>query len=102
MNISLRRVCPVCGNKISLVSVVLPGIKGGDEKVYCRHCGSYISESMRRYNWIGMLGILVGIVVGKISSCLGITCGIWCVVSSSLLFVIVFVLAVYYLIPLKR
>lgn len=98
----IRRRCPVCGKKLGLGSILLPGIKGGNERVFCQACGNHVSPPMRRYNWIGFLGLPFGILVGKIPDYLGVVCGAWCDVSITALVIFSFILAVYYLIPLNN
>lgn len=92
----------MCGHKLGLGAILLPGIKGGDERILCRHCGSYISSSMRHYNWIGLLGLPFGILVGKIPGYFGLTCGIWCTALTTVACIFAFAVVAYYQMPLRR
>jgi hypothetical protein len=57
---------------------------------------------MRNYSWIGLLGLPVGILLGKIPGYLGFSCDIPCNAGITFAFLLIFVLLVYYLIPLKN
>lgn len=98
----MKRHCPVCGCELGFSDLLIPGIKGGDERVICKACKNIISKEMRRYNWIGLLGLPIGILLGKIPGYLNYECDVFCHAKITIIVIMLFVLLVYYAVPLQK
>lgn len=98
----MRRRCPVCKEYLDFSAIVLPGIRGGNNRVICRKCGSILSKPMGKYSWIGMLGLPFGLFLGDIEKFFGLSCEISCAVISVSLLIALFVVGFYYLLPLSK
>ena len=98
----IRRACPICGKSLSFSSVIIPGLKGGDERVYCKYCGNHVSSPVRRYSWIGLLGLPFGLLSAKVPGYFGLECSVSCDIFTGGAIIVMFFLLVYYLMPLKR
>lgn len=97
----MKRKCPVCKASLDFSDIILPGIRGMNNRIICRSCGSTISKPMSRYGWIGMLGLPFGILLGDIEKFFGLPCGIVCATVLVALLIAIFLVVIYYFLPLN-